>query len=153
MLKQPKLIPVKLRYKNNKLTQTLIESYKVLLLVIPDSGSRKLVTKCFSKNITTKLNALKKGEMFTFTLNNKNLTQVVVSRFSCKSRFCNSCGQKATEQWITQQGEILPDCQYRHLTFTMPDVFWEVFKLNRQLLNSLFCRGLGRKIGCCRVWW
>jgi len=89
MLKQPKLIPVKLRYKNNKLTQTLIESYKVLLLVIPDSGSRKLVTKCFSKNITTKLNALKKGEMFTFTLNNKNLTQVVVSRFSCKSRYEN----------------------------------------------------------------
>ena len=73
-----------------------------------------------------------------YCCDNKSCTHSKVICFSCKSRFCNSCGQKATEQWITQQGEILPDCQYRHLTFTMPDVFWEVFKLNRQLLNSLF---------------
>ena len=57
---------------------------------------------------------------------------------TCKSRFCNSCGQKATERWINYQGEVLPDCKYRHLTFTMPDVFWPVFELNRELLGKLF---------------
>jgi hypothetical protein len=73
-----------------------------------------------------------------YCCSNKSCTHSKVVSFSCKSRFCNPCGQKATEQWITKQGEILPDCQYRHLTFTMPDVFWDVFKLNRKLLNSLF---------------
>ncbi|MCP4485487.1 MAG: transposase [Flavobacteriaceae bacterium] len=69
---------------------------------------------------------------------NKDCSHSKIICFSCKSRFCNSCGQKATEQWITKQGEILPDCKYRHLTFTMPDVFWEIFKFNRQFLNNLF---------------
>ena len=34
--------------------------------------------------------------------------------------------------------EVLPDCAWRHITFTMPDTFWEVFKLNRALLGQLF---------------
>ena len=57
---------------------------------------------------------------------------------SCKSRLCNSCGQKATENWIRHQGEVLPDCGYRHLTFTMPNEYWELFRLNRHLLGDLF---------------
>lgn len=35
------------------------------------------------------------------------------SRFfcqSCKSKACSSCGFKATEQWVSQQSHILPDC-------------------------------------------
>ena len=74
----------------------------------------------------------------TYDCENKSCCHTKVICHTCKSRFCNSCGQKATEKWIAHQGEILPDCEYRHLTFTMPDVFWEVFKLNRSLLNPLF---------------
>lgn len=61
-----------------------------------------------------------------------------VIKASCKSKLCQSCGQKATERWIAIQMEVLPDCAWRHITFTMPDTFWEVFKLNRALLGKLF---------------
>lgn len=44
------------------------------------------------------------------------------SRFFCqsKSKACSSCGFKATEQWVSQQSHILPDCDWQHITFTMP---------------------------------
>ncbi|WGM05853.1 transposase zinc-binding domain-containing protein (plasmid) [Arsenophonus nasoniae] len=49
------------------------------------------------------------------------------SRFfcqSCKSKACSSCGFKATEQWLAQQVHILPDCDWQHITFTMPHLLW-----------------------------
>ena len=57
---------------------------------------------------------------------------------TCKSKLCTSCGQKATERWITVINSILPDCKYRHITFTMPKEFWIIFQYNRALLNHLF---------------
>ncbi|WP_338423812.1 MULTISPECIES: transposase zinc-binding domain-containing protein [Citrobacter] len=52
------------------------------------------------------------------------------SRFfcqTCKSKGCSSCGHKATEQWITEQQHILPDCDWQHITFTMPHLLWPFF--------------------------
>jgi hypothetical protein len=40
---------------------------------------------------------------------------------SCKSKGCSACGIKATEQGIAEQQLILPDCEWQHITFTMPD--------------------------------
>ena len=63
------------------------------------------------------------------------------SRFfcqSCKSKACSSCGIKATEQWIAQQQHILPDCDWQHITFTMPHLLWPFFNDNWPLLNELF---------------
>lgn len=63
------------------------------------------------------------------------------SRFfcqSCKSKACSSCGFKATEQWIAQQQHILPDCDWQHITFTMPHLLWPFFNNNWSLLNELF---------------
>ena len=63
------------------------------------------------------------------------------SRFfcqSCKSRACSSCGLKATEQWIAEQQHILPDCDWQHITFTMPHLLWPFFNNNWPLLNELF---------------
>lgn len=57
---------------------------------------------------------------------------------TCKSKLCTSCGQKATERWIADINSILPDCKYRHITFTMPKAFWMIFQYNRKLLNHLF---------------
>ena len=45
---------------------------------------------------------------------------------------------KATEQWIAEQQHILPDCEWQHITFTMPDKLWPAFNLNWPLLNQLF---------------
>lgn len=56
---------------------------------------------------------------------------------TCKSRACNSCGVKATERWIRQQQHVLPDCEWQHITFTLPSSLWEVFRHNRWLLNDL----------------
>ena len=63
------------------------------------------------------------------------------SRFfcqSCGSKACSSCGFKATEQWIAQLAHILPDCDWQHITFTMPHLLWPFFNNNWPLLNALF---------------
>ncbi|WP_255044976.1 IS91 family transposase [Photobacterium pectinilyticum] len=57
--------------------------------------------------------------------------------FTCSSRACSRCGKKATDNWIVQQVERLPNCPWMHMTFTMPDVFWPLFLHNRQLLDKL----------------
>lgn len=56
--------------------------------------------------------------------------------FSCKSRFCPTCGKKATDQWIATQRQTLPDTDWQHITLTMPSDLWEVFRLNRHLLKE-----------------
>ncbi|HGN9136385.1 transposase zinc-binding domain-containing protein [Providencia stuartii] len=58
-----------------------------------------------------------------------------IRRYSCSSPeythsrlFCQTCKFKAssayvlkgTEQWIAQQRHILPDCEWQHITLTMP---------------------------------
>lgn len=63
------------------------------------------------------------------------------SRFfcqSCKSKACSACGMKSTEQWIAEQQHVLPDCEWQHITFTMPHLLWPFFNNNWPLLNDLF---------------
>ncbi len=57
---------------------------------------------------------------------------------SCKSRACSSCGVKSTERWIHQQQHVLPDCEWQHITFTLPSTLWHIFRHNRWLFNQLF---------------
>lgn len=57
---------------------------------------------------------------------------------SCKSEACSACGMKATEQWIATQQHVLPDCDWQHITFTMPHLLWPFFNNNWPLLNDLF---------------
>jgi hypothetical protein len=56
---------------------------------------------------------------------------------TCKCKACSSCGKKATELWIEKQNGVLPNTEWQHITFTMPDVFWDFFWLNRHLLNEV----------------
>ncbi|PSW27703.1 IS91 family transposase ISVsa21 [Photobacterium phosphoreum] len=94
------------------------------------------VTKVLSCK-THKLGARK------YSCSNKNCSHKKHVFNTCKSKLCTSCGQKATERWIATQNEILPDCKYRHITFTMPEQFWDIFKYNRALLNHLFSLAAG----------
>ncbi len=57
--------------------------------------------------------------------------------FTCKSKGCSPCGKKATDNWIQKQKNILPNTSWQHITFTMPDVLWDFFWHNRQLLNVI----------------
>ena len=59
----------------------------------------------------------------------------LVVKHSCKSRFCSSCGKKATDMWIANNSEKLPDTVWQHITFTLPDKYWPIFWLNRNLMK------------------
>ena len=56
---------------------------------------------------------------------------------TCKSRACPSCGHRATLQWQRERWATLPDQAYKGITFTMPDVLWQVFHDNPRLLPLL----------------
>lgn len=72
---------------------------------------------------------------------------------TCKSRFCSSCGKKSTQLWIDYNFDELPATEWQHITFTMPDIFWDFFWLNRYLLNLIpaiaasVVQDLGKKKG------
>src|SRR6185437_8812321 len=55
----------------------------------------------------------------------------------CKSRFCPSCGYRATLLWLEQQEADLPEIPYTGLVFTMPCELWSIFRDNRHLLHDL----------------
>nr|WP_245166554.1 transposase zinc-binding domain-containing protein [Candidatus Erwinia dacicola] len=61
------------------------------------------------------------------------------SRFFCQSCKSKACSMKSTEQWIAEQQHVLPDCEWQHITFTMPHLLWPFFSNNWPLLNNLFC--------------
>lgn len=56
---------------------------------------------------------------------------------SCKSRFCPSCGKKATDIWIKNSMNTLPKTTWQHITFTLPEELWAFFWLNRYLTNLI----------------
>lgn len=56
---------------------------------------------------------------------------------SCKSRFCPSCGKKATDNWICKNYNILPKTTWQHITFTVPAELRNFFWLNRHLFKIL----------------
>jgi hypothetical protein len=55
---------------------------------------------------------------------------------SCKSRFCSSCGKKATDNWIKNSFNTLPKTKWQHITFTIPGKLWELFWVNRYLMGK-----------------
>ncbi|NDL68463.1 IS91 family transposase [Anaerotalea alkaliphila] len=58
--------------------------------------------------------------------------------FTCKSRFCNSCGSKYIQDRSLSISRKLIRCPHRHLVFTIPKELRIYFRKNRQLLNVLF---------------
>lgn len=58
--------------------------------------------------------------------------------FTCKSRFCPSCGNLYNMQRATALAERMFDVSHRHITFTLPDVLRPYFLNDRSLLNILF---------------
>lgn len=60
---------------------------------------------------------------------------------TCKSKFCTSCGQRATEAWQRDLEAILPDIPYRGITLTMPCELWPILQQNRHLLSGVIAMG------------
>jgi hypothetical protein len=64
-------------------------------------------------------------------------TETKIVPHTCKSKACPSCGQRATQLWQREQWASLPNIPYAGIVFTMPDVLWPIFKLDRSFLDDL----------------
>lgn len=60
---------------------------------------------------------------------------------TCKSRFCTSCGQRATEAWQEDLEAILPDVPYVGITLTVPKELRPILQQNRQILYGMPAMG------------
>jgi hypothetical protein len=60
---------------------------------------------------------------------------------TCKSRFCTSCGQRATEAWQDDLEAILPDVPYLGITLTMPMELRPILQQNPHLLRNVPAMG------------
>lgn len=60
---------------------------------------------------------------------------------TCKSRFCTSCGQRATEAWQADLESVLPDIPYVGITLTMPMEFRTILQQNRHILHGIPAMG------------
>ncbi len=58
--------------------------------------------------------------------------------FRCKSRFCNTCGVKYTQDRAFSMTKKSIRCKHRHIVFTMSDKLWPYFQKYRDLLDGLF---------------
>ena len=92
--------------------------------------TRPSVREAFAKVIDCGTEALG-AEVFA----SENEERVVYH--TCKSRACPSCGHQATRAWQRDQWRELPDVPYAHVSLTMPDVLWPLFRRNRHLLHDL----------------
>jgi hypothetical protein len=73
----------------------------------------------------------------TYVCSNPDCIHTKIIPFSCKSRFCPTCGKAATDRWIQTQKNILPKTRWQHITLTMPGQLWDFFADYRELLNKL----------------
>ena len=58
--------------------------------------------------------------------------------YTCKSRFCNSCGVKYARQRAEAIANATLDVSHRHVVFTIDERLRYYFKKDRSLLNALF---------------
>ena len=72
-----------------------------------------------------------------YTCSNPNCSHIKYIPHTCKCKACSSCGSKATKDWVSIQNDILPRTSWQHITFTMPQIFWDCFWNNRFLLNKI----------------
>ena len=57
--------------------------------------------------------------------------------FTCKSRFCTSCGKIYVDNWVESMLSKLIKTKHRHMVFTIPEELREVFQRERYLLGLL----------------
>ena len=58
--------------------------------------------------------------------------------FRCKSRFCNTCGVKYSQDRAFNISKKVIHCKHRHIVFTIPEELRIYFLQDRTLLNLLF---------------
>lgn len=82
----------------------------------------------------------------SFACENRKCGQVMFAPNTCKSRFCPSCGFKATLNW---QGKFLRrviPSQYQHLVFSVPRLVTELYAYNRREIIKLMYRAASKSV-------
>jgi len=57
--------------------------------------------------------------------------------FSCKSRFCPSCGKRYVDNWVEGQVNKILEVSHRHLVFTVPEQLRGKIYWNRDLIKEM----------------
>ena len=57
--------------------------------------------------------------------------------FTCKGRFCTSCGKKYIDEWVNKTVHRIIDVTHRHLVFTIPEGLREKIFSNRSLIKVM----------------
>ncbi len=57
--------------------------------------------------------------------------------FSCKTRFCASCGKVRVDNWVADIARDLFDVPHLHVTLTIDNLLWPIFHAHRSLLKVL----------------
>jgi len=57
--------------------------------------------------------------------------------FTCKSRFCPSCGKRYTDEWVRRVKGAILDLTHRHIVFTIPEELREIICADRNLLKEM----------------
>jgi hypothetical protein len=62
--------------------------------------------------------------------------------FSCKTRFCPSCGKVHVDNWVNNITKNILEVPHLHITLTIPDSLRPFFLKDRRLLKELFRIGV-----------
>lgn len=76
----------------------------------------------------------------------KHFEVVKVLPCTCKSRFCISCGYKATQVWLHKLMQRVLPCDHQHLVFALPCELRDLAKANRQLIFGLMAKNINAVI-------
>ena len=57
--------------------------------------------------------------------------------FTCKSRFCPSCGKVYVDSWVEKTLKSIANVRHRHIMFSIPEEFRQLFYWNREFLKDL----------------
>lgn len=60
------------------------------------------------------------------------------SYHTCKSRFCPSCGNKYVKKRADSILQKCYNCKHRHIVFTISDFLWDIFRIDRNLIDLIF---------------
>ena len=104
------------------------------------SGFLKLYSKKIRKNVKREVEKVLKCKdirhgYIEFKCDECNISKKVA--FTCKSRFCTSCGKIYTDKWVDNMLGELINVRHRHIVFTIPEELREFFGVDRQRLKIL----------------
>ncbi len=57
--------------------------------------------------------------------------------FTCKSRFCTSCGKVYIDRWADKTAKDIFDVPHRHLVFTIPEQLGNVIFIDRSMIKIM----------------